>query len=163
MEQDDGFGLGIRGIAQVEDISVGTQAAQYAGPGRSGDSESLGANRDFAIVSDPNASLLTPNVGPPRASWSWAQDGAVFGESLVTGGKRGSAQFAVDFMLVSMSQQLFQQGVGATQFEDLVGSQERGQALLPVIVATFDLPFGLGGWARSATRRHRNGVPHLTG
>jgi hypothetical protein len=38
-----------------------------------------------------------------------------------------------------------EQGIGATQFEDLVGGQERGQAFLPVVVAAFDLAFGLGG------------------
>jgi len=44
-----------------------------------------------------------------------------------------------------MSEQLLEQGIGATQFEDLVGGQEWGQAFLPVIVAAFDLAFGLGG------------------
>ena len=55
----------------------------------------------------------------------------------------GSAQFTVDFMLIGMSQELLEQDIGATQFENLVSSQERGQALLPVVVAAFDFAFGL--------------------
>ena len=104
------------------------------------------ADRDFAIVTDADARLLAPDVRPPRTSWSWAQNRAFFGQSLVDGGLRGGAQFAVDFMLISMSEQLRQQGVGPTEFAYLVGGQERRQALLPVVVAAFDLAFGLGGW-----------------
>src|ERR1019366_5148249 len=92
---------------------------------------------------DADARLLAPDVRPPSTSWSWAQNRAFFGQSLVDGGLRGGAQFAVDFMLISMSEQ---QGVGPTEFAYLVGGQERRQALLPVVVAAFDLAFGLGGW-----------------
>jgi hypothetical protein len=79
------------------------------------------ADRDFAVVTDADARLLAPDVGPPRTSWNWAQDRPFFGQSLVGGGLRGRAQFAVDFMFVRMSEQLRQQGVGPTQFEYLVG------------------------------------------
>ena len=79
------------------------------------------ADRDFAVVTDADARLLAPDVGPPRTSWNWAQDRPFFGQSLVDGGLQGGAQFAVDFMLIGMSEQLRQQGVGTTQFEDLVG------------------------------------------
>ena len=105
----------------------------------------MGAGRDFSVITNPDPGLLAPDVRPPRARWGRAQDGALFGEGLVTGGLWGSAQFAMDFMLVSMCEQLFEQGIGATQFEDLVGGQEWGQAFLPVVVAAFDFAFGLGG------------------
>jgi hypothetical protein len=47
-------------------------------------------------------------------------------------------------MLVSMGEQLLEQAIGPTEFEDLVGGQEWGQAFLPVVVAAFDFAFGLG-------------------
>ena len=48
-------------------------------------------------------------------------------------------------MLVSLSEQWLEPGMGATQFEDWVGSQEWGQALSPVVVAASEFAFGLGG------------------
>ena len=95
----------------------------------------MGADGDFAVVADSNSGLLAPDVSPPRAGWGGAQDGAILGQGLVTGGQWGGAQFAVDFIVVSMSEQLLEQGIGTTQFEDLVGGQEWGQAFLPVVVA----------------------------
>src|SRR5512137_225770 len=104
----------------------------------------MGADGDFAVVADSDSGLLAPDVRPPRAGWGGAQDGAILGQGMVTGGQWGGAQFAVDFMLVSMSEQLLGQGIGTTQFEDLVGGQEWRQTFLPVVVAAFDFAFGLG-------------------
>ena len=68
-----------------------------------------------------------PDVWPPRTGWGAAQDGAVFGQGLVTGRLWGGVQFAVDFRFVSLSEQLFEPGTGATQFEDWAGGREWGQ------------------------------------
>jgi hypothetical protein len=55
------------------------------------------------------------------------------------------AEFAVDFVLVGVGDELVEQWVGPDQFDDLVGGQERNQAFLPVVVAAFDFAFGLWG------------------
>ena len=82
---------------------------------------------------------------PPGTGGNGAQDGAFLGQGLVAGGVRGGAQFAMDFVLVGVGQELVEQVVGPVEFEDLVGGQERGQAFLPVVMAAFDFAFGLGG------------------
>lgn len=86
----------------------------------------LRADGHFAVVADAHARALAPDKGPPRTSGRWTQDGAVLGESLLTGGVRGGAQFAVDFVLVDVRQELVEEAVGAFQFQDAVGGQERG-------------------------------------
>ena len=48
------------------------------------------------------------------------------------------------FDLVGMEQELVEQAVGAFQFEDMVGGEERGQTFLPIVVTAFDFAFGLG-------------------
>jgi hypothetical protein len=67
------------------------------------------------------------------------------------------AQFTVDFMRIGVGQKLIQQAAGAFQFQDAIGGQERGQALLPVVVAALDFAFGLR--RGSAGRPHRSGAP----
>ena len=75
-----------------------------------------------------------------------AQDGAIFGQGLIAGRQGRGAEFAVDFVGIGVGQQLIEQLVGAVELEDLIGGQEWRQAFLPVVVATFDLAFGLGCW-----------------
>lgn len=106
----------------------------------------LGADRDFAVVADTQAGLLTPDVGPPGTSGRGADGGAIFGEGLLVGLERGLAEFAVDFMLIGMRDELVQEVVGPHQFDDLISRQERDEAFLPVVVAAFDFTFGLRGW-----------------
>ena len=144
MEEEDGLGLGIRSVPEVEEVAVGPQAADDGGAGRSREGEALEADGDGAVVADAHAGLLAPDVGPPRTFGGRAEHGAIFRESLGACGVRGGPEFAVDFMLVGVRQELVEQAVGAFQFQDAVGGQERGQALLPVVVAAFDLAFGLG-------------------
>lgn len=60
-------------------------------------------------------------------------------------GVRGDTEFAVDFVLVGVGQELVEQAVGAFEFEDSVGRQQGREALLPVIMAAFDFVFGLRG------------------
>jgi hypothetical protein len=53
-------------------------------------------------------------------------------------------QFTVDLVVVGVREELIEQVVGAGEFDDEVGRQERDQSFLPVIVAALDLAFGLG-------------------
>src|SRR5574340_1411218 len=114
MEEEDGFGLGIRGMAQVEDISIRALAAPDGGARRSGNVQAVGAQGDFSVITDSDAGLEAPDIRPPRAGWRRAQGGALLGQGLVTGRLWGGAQFAVDFMLIGMREQLLEQGIGAT-------------------------------------------------
>ena len=70
---------------------------------------------------------------------------AFFGEGLWVGGVRRLAEFAVDFMLVGVGDELVEQLVGAGEVADVIGGQEWDEAFLPVIVAAFDFAFGLRG------------------
>ena len=60
---------------------------------------------------------------------------------------RGLAEFAMDFMLVGVGQELVEQLVGSGEFGDVVGGEERDEAFLPVVVAAFDFAFGLWSWS----------------
>ena len=51
----------------------------------------------------------------------------------------------MDFMLVGVGQELVEQLVGPGEFANAVGSEERNEAFLPVVVAAFDFAFGLWG------------------
>ncbi len=106
-----------------------------------------GAGRQWNDA-DADLGALAPNIGPPGTGGGGAQDGVFFGQGQVAGGVRGSAEFAVDFVLVGVGKQLVEQVVGAAEFEDLVGGQERGQTFLPVVVTALDFTSGLGGVAQ---------------
>ena len=86
MEQDDGFGVLVWGVAEVVNVAIGAEAADDGGAGWSVKGMTLGADGDLAIVADPDAGLLAPNVRPPRAVWCRSEDGAFFGEGLLVGG-----------------------------------------------------------------------------
>ena len=111
-------------MAEVVDVTVRTQATNGGGPGWRIDREALGADGHLAVIADADAEALTPDKGPPRAVGDGTQDRAVFGAGLVTCGGRSGAQFAVDFVLVDVGQELVEQTVGAFEFQDAVGRQE---------------------------------------
>ena len=143
MEEDEGFGFWIGGMAEVIDVAVRSHAADDGGARWSLNGLALGADGDFAVVAD--AGLLAPDERPPRARRDGTQDGAFFGESLGAGGVRGGAEFAMDFMLVDVGQELIEQVVGPFEFADDIGRQQRWQTFLPVVMAALDFAFGLGG------------------
>ena len=145
MEQNDGFGLGIWGMAEVIDVAVRTQATNDPDTGWRINRQALGADGYFAVIADADVDALTPDKGPPWAVGGGTQDRAVLGAGLVTSGCRRGAEFAVDFMLVDVGQELVEQTVGAFEFQDAVGRQEGRQAFLPVVMATFDFALGLRG------------------
>ena len=144
VEQDDGFGAWIRRVAEVVNVAIWAEAADDGGAGWGVNGLALGPDGDFAVVADADAGLLAPDVGPPRALGSGTDDRAVFGEGLLVGGVGCLAEFAVDFVLVGVGDELVEQLVGPDQFNDLVSGQEGDQAFLPVVVAAFDFAFGLG-------------------
>jgi hypothetical protein len=146
MEQEDGFGFGIGSVAQVIDVAVGPQAADDRGTRWSLHGLALAADGDFAVIADAHVGLLAPHKGPPRTVGNGSQDGAVLGDGLLPGGVRGGAQFAVDFVLVDVWEELVEQPVGTFEFEDLVGGQKGRQTFLPEVVAAFDFAFGLWSW-----------------
>ena len=107
MEQDDGFCVLFRGVTEVVNVSIWAQTAQDGGAGWSVNGLALGAGGDFAVITNADAGLLAPDVGPPWTVGIGAQDGSFFGEGLLLGGVGCLAEFAMDFVLV---------GVGAEGF-----------------------------------------------
>ena len=146
MEQDDRFGVWVRSVAEVIDVTVRTEATDDGGARRGVNGVALVADGDFAVIADPDSGLLTPDVGPPRTLWRGAEDGAFFSECLLLGRVRGLAEFAVDFILVGVGDELVEQMVRPGDFEDVIGGQKWHEAFLPVVVTTFDFAFGLGRW-----------------
>ena len=66
VEQDDGFGLWVRSMAKVVNVSVGPEATDDRGTRRGIYGMALGTDRYFAVVSDADAGLLAPDKWPPR-------------------------------------------------------------------------------------------------
>jgi len=64
----------------------------------------------------------------------------------LAGGVGCLAEFAVDFMLVGVGDELVEQMVRPDQFHDVVSGQEGNESFLPVVVTAFDFAFGLGRW-----------------
>ena len=56
---------------------------------------------------------------------------------------RSHAQFAVNLVEIDVGQELVEQSIGRFEVADVVGGEESGQALLPEVVAAFDLALGL--------------------
>ncbi len=146
MEEDEGFGLWIWRLLEVIDVAVWAETTDDGGTRRGGNGPALGSGGDFAVVANADAGLLTPDKRPPRTSGGGPQDGAFFGERLGLGRLWGGAEFAVDFVVVGVDQELVEQPVGTFEFEDMISGQKWWEAFLPVVVAAFDFAFGLRGW-----------------
>jgi hypothetical protein len=82
MEQNDRFGLWVRGVEPVVNIAVGVEGADDAGTGRRGDGVALGTDGNLAIVADPHVGAPAPDEGPPGTGRSWAEQAAVVSEGL---------------------------------------------------------------------------------
>ena len=145
MEENFRFGFWVGRLAEVVDISVGAEATDDGGAGSGVQKQALVSDGDCAVVADTDAGLLAPDEGPPRAGGGGAQDGAFLGEGLVAGGAGSEAEFAVDFMLVDVGEELVEETIGAVEFAEAVSGQEGWKAFLPVVMAAFDFAFGLWG------------------
>jgi hypothetical protein len=144
VEQDDGFGIFVWGVAEVVDVPIGSQAADDFGARWGINGMALGGDGDFAVIADADAGLLAPEVRPPRALGRGADDGALVGEGLLVGGVRGLGEFAVDFVLVGVGDEGIEETVGGGVLGDVFCGEEGNEAFLPVVVAAFDFTFGLG-------------------
>ena len=129
MEQDDGFGGFVWGVAEVVEVTIWAETADDGGAGWGVNGLALRADGDFAVVTDADAGLLAPDVGPPGTVGIGPEDGTFFGEGLVVGGVGCLAEFAVDFVLVGVGHELVEQVVGPDQFHDVVGGQEGGRVV----------------------------------
>lgn len=54
-------------MTEVEEVAVWAEAADDGGTGWSINGAALVADGDFAVVADADAGALTPDVGPPGA------------------------------------------------------------------------------------------------
>jgi hypothetical protein len=71
MEQDDGFGVLVRSLAEVVNVPIGAEAADDGGAGWSVKGMTLGADGDLAVVADADAGLLDH----PRSLYlEWCKD-----------------------------------------------------------------------------------------
>jgi len=131
-------------LAEIEDVAVGPQAADDFGARRGVNGLAQGADRDHAVIADADAGLLAPDIGPPRTGWGGTQDGTVLSQGLGAGGLWSGTQFAMDFVLIGVEEELVEEAVGRLQIQEVISGQERGKAFLPVVVAAFDFAFGLG-------------------
>ena len=105
---------------------------------------------------------MAPDIGPPGTGGDGSQDGAFFGAGLLVRGLGSHPEFAVDFMLVGVGQELIHELVGSLEFQNAVGGEEGGEAFLPVVVAAFDFAFGLrGGGAAQGDAVEVEGGPEL--
>ena len=59
-------------MAEVIDVTVWAQAADYFGTGLCIDGMALGPDGYFAVIADADAGLLAPDERPPRTSWRGA-------------------------------------------------------------------------------------------
>lgn len=103
----------------------------------------LVAAGDFGVVANADAGLLAPDIGPPRTRRGGTDHRAFVGEGLLVGGVGWLAEFAVEFVLVGMRDELVEQLVGPGEFHDGFGGQQGDETFLPVVVAAFDFAFGL--------------------
>ena len=145
MEQAEGLGGWVRGVAEVVNVAVQAQTADDGGAGWGGHGVKLSTDWNLAVVAHAHGRALAPDEGPPRAGGRRAQDGAVFPYRLVPGGLGRGAKFPLDLVGVGVGQEQVEQVVSPFQCEDFIGRQKGRAAFLPVVVAAFDFAFGLRG------------------
>ena len=131
------------GLAEDGDVAIWVEAVDEASAGWSLDAQAGGADGDAAVGLDFDGGTLAEDEGPPRAFGSRAQSGSafLFGESPC--GEWGHGQFAMALVGVAMGAEVFEEGVGGFNGGDGLGGAACGEAVLPVLMAAFDFPFGL--------------------
>jgi len=127
-------------------MAGGMETQDYSGVGRDLEAEAFGANLDAAIGSHAERGAEAPNIRPPWAARSRAQDGAFFLLGPIPSLLRGPAQFAMDFVGVVMEAQSLDLGIGRFDFGDFFTGKIRREPALPVLVLTLDFALGLGRW-----------------
>jgi hypothetical protein len=132
-------------LSEDGEVAIGMEALNEARAGRGWDAQALSADGNASVRAHSDGGALAPDVGPPGTVGGFAQRHASlpFGQS--GGGIGGAGEFAVDFVSVAMAAQLVQERVGLLGGGDALGSEEAGEAALPVKMLAFDLALGLGG------------------
>ena len=123
------------------EVSVGVQVAAGFG----GHFATFGADGHAAVFAHAHAVADAPELVPPRLGLTGAQ-GVAFGASgAIPCALRGHAQVAVEFSAVVVIAELLQQVVGTVDVADVLGGEEGGQPIPPVMVQALDFAFGLRG------------------
>ena len=79
VEQNDGFGVRSGCVPEVVDVTIRAEAPDDGGAWWRSEGEALGSDGNFAVVANADTSLLTPDIGPPRTGWEWAEHGTFLG------------------------------------------------------------------------------------
>ena len=160
MEEKKGLGILCGRGSEDGEVPVWMKAADDFGTWRPLDAQARSAECDAAVWVDACAGALAPDVRPPRAAWSGAENRALLAQGKPPCGLRGGADLAMVLMFVAVDAQCVDQGVGRAEGGDRLGGEDRRQALLPEIVEAFDFALGLwrggvaqGDFVKSAGRR----------
>ncbi len=73
----------------------------------------------------------------------------VLGDGGVAGGKRGGADFAMEFTFVGVAEEVCEQEVCRLDGADGVSGEDGREAFLPVVVTAFDFAFRLRSWSEA--------------
>ena len=106
MKEDEREGVFGGRRFEEEDVTVWEEAVDEAGAWRSVHGEAEVADGGSAVVADANGGAEAPEETPPRAGWSGAEFGAIFGDGLRACGVGSGAEFAVDFVGVGVPKAL---------------------------------------------------------
>ena len=107
-------------------------------PGGAGTNDAQRACGDAAIGGDGDGGTEAPDAGPPRAFGGGAQSGAAFLVRGLPGAQRGHGEFAVALVGVAMAAEIGEEEIGGWDVLERVGSEQGGDAVLPVLVAALD-------------------------
>lgn len=143
MKEDEGFAMRGGFVAQIGDGAVRVTALEDTGVGWAGDAEAQIGNRHTSVRADDHGFSDAPDKRPPRALGRWTQDGTALAESLVPRGLGVATDFAMAFMLIVMEAERIERGIRRGGVGQALGSEERGQAILPIGMEAFDLALGL--------------------
>jgi len=114
-----------------------------AGAGGDTGTQTIVADGYATVGADFQDGARAPDIGPPRATWDRTQHCAIFPTSFVGGSIGSAAQFAMDFLGVTMAAQCGQEFVGGFWSGDIFGGEQGGEPTLPVLMLAFDFAFGL--------------------
>jgi hypothetical protein len=142
-EQNGGGMVAAGFVGEEGDIAIWVLTMDDFGAWRAGDPQSFHTDWDAAIGTDGDLCADTPDIGPPWAARGGAQNILLFLPGPACGVIRGAAEFAVDFPGVAMAAEEGQQWVGRLRIGNGFGSEEGGQAALPVLVLPLDFALGL--------------------
>ena len=143
MKEDGGQGVFAGRRFEEEDVAVMEKAAGDFGAWRGIDGKARVADGDFAVITDAGGGAQAPEEAPPRAGGSRADAGVFLGQGGLMCGVGGGAEFTMDFVVVGVGEEGFEQWVGGLDGAEVVCGEERREAFLPVVVAAFDFAFGL--------------------